>query len=428
MSLFNRKQDTGIQVLTRTIEPSEQSTYVEIPFEMPEQVEDLTVEMKVESLGEGETVIDLGIRDAYQLRGWSGGARTSFRLGQEKATPGYIPGKLEAGSWAIVHNAYKVPTGGCLVTVTIHFYYKTFRWLTGDLHTHTLHSDGTYTLEESAAIMETQGCDFIAMTDHNTYSQNLSYPRNTELLMIPGTEFTTNFGHSNFLGIVKPMDDFRVNTVDDVRLKLLTARERGAIIVLNHTHCSHCPWEWGFEVDYDWVEVWNGPWTPFNHDAVKWWQSELVAGKRTPAVGGSDVHRPEKYRKHAMPCNWVWTDEKSVEGVIDGISRGRNMITYKPDGPIVSMRCGSYRMGDVVPGSESERTVNLVFEHMEAGDRVVIITEAGEVEEQTAAEDGRLAMDYEAGGSRFLRVEVWRYIPEVDVTIMALLSNPIYLE
>jgi len=428
MTLFNRKQAADTQVISRRIEPSEQSTYVEIPFEMPELVEDITVEMNVESFGEGQSVIDLGIRDAYQLRGWSGGARTSFRLGMERATPGYIPGKIEAGDWAVVHNAYKVPSGGCVVTVTIQFHYKTYRWLTGDLHTHTVHSDGTYTLEEAADIMESLGCDFIAMTDHNTYSQNLAYPRNRELLMIPGTEFTTNFGHSNFLGVVQPMDDFRVKTAEDVRQKLLTARERGARIVLNHPHCSHCPWEWGFDVDYDWVEVWNGPWTPHNHATVKWWQSELAAGKRTVAVGGSDVHRPEKYRKHAMPCNWVWTNEKSAQGVFDGIAKGRNMISYKSDGPIVSLRCGSYMMGDAVPKQEGNRTVDMVFQQLEAGDQVIIYNEAGEAHKEVIAEDGSHSYAFEAGSSRFVRVEVWRYIQEVDLTIMAMLSNPIYFE
>ena len=428
MTLFNRKQESNIRVLTRRIEPSEQGTYIEIPFEMPDQVEDITVNMKVESFGDGEAVIDLGIRDADQLRGWSGGARSSFRLGIEKATPGYIHGGLEAGNWAIVHNAYKVPTGGCVVSITIEFYYKTYRWLTGDLHTHSIHSDGTYTLEESAAIMESLGCDFIAMTDHNTYSQNLNYPRTTELLMIPGTEFTTNYGHSNFLGVVKPMDDFRVSTQEDVRKRLVTARERGAKIVLNHPHCIHCPWEWDFEVDYDWVEVWNGPWTPFNHATVKWWQSELAAGKRTVAVGGSDVHRPEKYRKHAMPCNWVWTNQKSAHGVFDGIAKGRNMISYKADGPIVSLRCGSYMMGDVVPGQETDRTVVAEFAELLEGDQVIVINETGEVFKHVVTEDGSFMNQFEAGGSRFVRVEVWRYIPEVELTIMALLTNPIFFD
>ena len=428
MTLFNRKQASSVQVISRSIELSEQSMYVEVPFEMPEQVEDITVEMKVESFGEGPTVIDLGIRDQDQLRGWSGGARTSFRIGIEKATPGYLSGELKAGDWAIVHNAYKVPSGGCTVSLTITYYYKTFRWLTGDLHTHTIHSDGSYTLEEAARIMEAVGCDFIAMTDHNTYSQNLAYPRNQELLMIPGTELTTNFGHSNLLGAVKPMDDFRVKTSEDVQQKHLIARERGAKIVLNHPHCNYCPWEWGFDVDYDWVEVWNGPWTAANHATVNWWQEELIQGKRTVAVGGSDTHRPDPYRKHGMPCNWVWTNEKSKDGVFDGIAKGRNMITYKPDGPVVSMQCGPYMMGDAVPRGHTDRQVVLSFDQLQEKDQIVLWTEAGEAQKWIVEQDGCHTHIFDAQHCRFVRVEVWRYIAEVDLTIMAMLTNPMFFE
>lgn len=233
------------------------------------------------------------------------GARTEFRIGKELATPGYIPGELTVGQWAVVHNAYRVPEGGCTLHVTVRLEFRTPRWLKGDLHTHSVHSDGTYTLEENAAIMEELGCDFIALTDHNTNSQNIAYPRHRKIVMIPGMEFTTNFGHSNFLGASDPLADFRVAGQADVHLRIAAARERGAKIVLNHPHCDYCPWLWDFDFDYDWVEIWNGPWMPRNARALKWWQDQLAAGRRLVAMGGSDTHRPDPYVKHAMPCTWV---------------------------------------------------------------------------------------------------------------------------
>lgn len=149
-------------VYKRYIEHSEQSSYIEIPFQMPPDVEEIHVSYQVDSHG-GDTakaVIDLGIRDAERVRGWSGGARQEFNIGLNTATPGYLPGRLAPGEWAILHNAYKVPAEGCLVTIEIEFTYKAWRWLKGDLHTHSVHSDGSYTLEENAAIMESLGCDF----------------------------------------------------------------------------------------------------------------------------------------------------------------------------------------------------------------------------------------------------------------------------
>ena len=46
------------------------------------------------------------------------------------------------------------------------------RWLAGDLHTHTVHSDGALTVAELAALAAGRGLDFIAVTDHNTVSHH----------------------------------------------------------------------------------------------------------------------------------------------------------------------------------------------------------------------------------------------------------------
>lgn len=42
-----------------------------------------------------------GQGDAAGFRGWSGGARDSFTISASDATPGYIPGPIEPGTWAI---------------------------------------------------------------------------------------------------------------------------------------------------------------------------------------------------------------------------------------------------------------------------------------------------------------------------------------
>ncbi|MDF2962055.1 MAG: phosphoesterase [Paenibacillus sp.] len=428
MKKVERQRTTA--VFSRFIEHAEQSSYIEIPFDMPENVEELHVSYTVESNGEPKAVIDLGVRDTQRVRGWSGGARTEFQVGLEKATPGYLPGPLHAGNWAVLHNAYKVPAQGCTVTVTVEFYYYTQRWLKGDLHTHSINSDGKYTLEENAAIMEQLGCDFIAMTDHNTSVQNLSYPRNTSVVMIPGFEFTTNFGHSNFLGVTDPLNDFRVSNQEDVNARLKTAGERGAKIVLNHPHCDFCPWEWDFQVDHNWVEVWNGPWTERNERTLSWWQQQLAAGRRLTAVGGSDVHRPDPFVKHAMPCTWVLAEAKTVGGILDGIDKGHVSISWSPEGPFMEMLCGSYKIGEVVPKEVRCRSVQLYAEDLLPGDLVKLISNNGVEQEVTASSgtNGTLELTIEADHMKFVRAEVWRYFEQADGFLMAALTNPVYFE
>lgn len=419
-----RKQ---IETYRRVIVHAEQSTYLEVPFQMPEQVEEIHVNFIVRSLGESRPVIDLGIRDSRKVRGWSGGARTGFFIGLEKATPGYLPGELQSGDWAVLHNAYKVPEEGCEVELTVTFYFQTPRWLKGDLHTHSVNSDGSYTLEESAAIMEELGCDFIAMTDHNAVSQNYTYPRSTSVVMIPGMEFTTNFGHSNFLGIAEPIDDFRVSNQADVNARLATARERGAKIVLNHPHCDYCPWEWDLQVDHDWWEVWNGPWTARNDRALAWWQEQLASGRRLVAIGGSDVHRPDPYVKHAMPCTWVYAATRTVPGILEAIGQGRVAITYSPEGPFAQLACGAYMTGDAVPADAAE-PVKVHVQQLLAGDEIKLISELGVERTEICTTAGSIDFEVERSGRLFYRVEVWRHFEEVNQTLMAGLTNPIYFE
>ncbi|UQZ83512.1 hypothetical protein SK3146_02699 [Paenibacillus konkukensis] len=425
-------EHTVRRVIQRRIAPGEQGAYIEIPFEMPERAEELTVAYSVESFGEAKAVIDLGVRDAARVRGWSGGARTGFRIGLERATPGYMPGKLAPGAWAVLHNAYRVPEEGCEVTVTVTVSLSAPRWLKGDLHTHSVHSDGKYTLEDNAAIMERLGCDFIAMTDHNTCSQNEAYPRGASVVMIPGMEFTTNYGHSNFLGVADPLDDFRVSDQADVNERLRTARERGARIVLNHPHCEYCPWEWDFDVDYDWVEVWNGPWAERNERALQWWQRQLASGRRLVAVGGSDVHRPDPHVRHAMPCTWVYAETRTAQGILDAAGCGHVCLSFAPDGPFLELRCGPYRTGDAVPAGEREQAgcVALHARGLQAGDLVRWIGEQGLVKEETyAADDGdAAALTLDAAGLKFCRVEVRRYFAEAGRLLVAALTNPIYFD
>jgi hypothetical protein len=420
----------SISSYTRFIAHEEQSSYmVEIPFNMPDHVEEIHIAYQVESHGEPIAVIDLGIRDSHRTLGWSGGARTEFWMSKERATPGYLAIDLTPGAWAVLHNAYKVPEEGCTVTVVVEFYYKTPRWLKGDLHTHSVNSDGTFTLEENAAIMEQLGCDFIAMTDHNTTSQNFTYPRNTNVVMIPGMEFTSNYGHSNFLGVADPLNDFRVSSFEEVKEKFGKARERGAKIVLNHPHCDFCPWEWDFNIDHDWVEVWNGPFTARNIRTLNWWQNQLESGRRLVAVGGSDTHRPDPYVKHAMPCTWVYAEEKTVTGILHAISQGRVFLTYAPDGPFIELICDSYIMGEIVPKSNvRDRRIKLLAEDLIAGDLIKLISERGTEKEVTISEDGSVKIEADTTGRLFYRAEVWRHFKQVGLTMMAAMTNPIYLE
>jgi hypothetical protein len=416
-------------ILRRILHEEEKDYYLEVPFEMPEHTEELHVEIEIFPLGEGDTTIDLGLNGPSRVRGWSGGARTEFHVGTEKATPGYLPGELTPGQWSVLLGAYRIPKAGCNVKVHIRCKLEEYRWLKGDLHSHTVHSDGTYTLNEAVTVIEELGCDFIATTDHNTVSQNYAHPKDTNIVMIPGIELTTNQGHANFLGVIDPIEDFRVTSLEDIHKYIQTAKEKGAKVVLNHTHCDACPWEWDFEVDHDWVEVWNGPWMDRNQRALDWWQEQISLGRRITALGGSDTHRPDPFVKHAMPTTWVYASARTVAGILGGIDQRHVFISYAPEGPTIDFHIGEGMMGDLVKVEQDEPIeARIKLSHLKKGDKIKIISNQGTEKEIINMKNRELSHSWVVLNRLFYRIEIWRHFEEVDQTLMAALSNPIYLE
>src|ERR1022692_2893519 len=159
---------------------------------------------------------------AVLVRGWSCGARQAFVITAEDATPGYRPVDLEPGPWEVVIGIYRLPLDGIEFSLTAEVASGRgqlmperrpepppplsdrparrelparpgHRWLAGDLHTHTVHSDGAQTVPELARFAALQGLDFLAITDHNTVSHHAELPAAAArygITLVPGQEIT----------------------------------------------------------------------------------------------------------------------------------------------------------------------------------------------------------------------------------------------
>ena len=75
-------------------------------------------------------------------------------------------------------------------------------WYRGDLHTHTVHSDGHVPVAGRVAAAEARGLDFFFLTDHNTVSGLVELDRMSSPRVLParGMELTTFWGHALCLG------------------------------------------------------------------------------------------------------------------------------------------------------------------------------------------------------------------------------------
>lgn len=413
-------------VLTRTISYEEELHYIEVPFHMPKGVEKILVNYEVKSLGQNHCIVDLGIKDMNRVRGWSGGARKEFYIGKNEATPGYVSGLLFEGEWSVLLGAYKIGEEGCQVTITISLENKKeeARWLKGDLHLHSVNSDGSYTVKENGKMAMEKGLDFIALTDHNTISQNIHESYGT-VLFIPGMELTTYKGHCNLFGVKEPLKDFRATNKDEIKIRLHEARMNGCRISINHPFDSYCPWEYGWDVDFDWVEVWNGPWTEGNERTLQWWQEQLVQGRKLTVVGGSDCHRPGAYVKQGMPATWVYSHGKTVSSILEAIHDSHVYLTYSPEGPQVEFTSGQAMIGDTVMTQEK---LELKLTNLQEGDIVKIISNKGIEEEMKITNEQALYHSWNSEARGFYRVEIWRYFSEAERYLMAALSNPIYIQ
>src|SRR6185295_3429166 len=75
-------------VFSGDITRADNQTWRELPFEVPNGVRTLIVELYYTGR-QDRTVIDMGIRDPTGPRGWSGGGKASFTISEFEATPSY---------------------------------------------------------------------------------------------------------------------------------------------------------------------------------------------------------------------------------------------------------------------------------------------------------------------------------------------------
>lgn len=433
---------------------SDRPDWVYVPFEVPEGVAEIFVSYRYDRIPGNSLDIGIFDPDGYELgnaegfRGWSGGARTAFQLSRSSATPGYVPGDIEPGTWNLILGPYMVAPQGLGWTATITLRYgdpgPRFRpdpastrarggrgWYRGDLHLHTVHSDGTYTPEELVAGARAADLDFIVSAEHNTQTANDIWGplAGRDLLIIAGEEITTRGGHYNALGL-EPGQwiDWRYRPEDGQLGRFLDEiHDVGGLAIANHPYCPFvgCDWRFGYE-GMDAVEVWNGPWTADDNAAVAKWDSLLRAGEAIVAAGGaSDAHRPDQ--TVGLPQTVVRARALSRDAVLDGIGAGRSYVA-ESSAVTLSMlaRAGARRRAGIgerlAVGRRRAVRVRLRVQGA-PGSVATFHTEDGRVASAPVDDrDATASFATTAGESEYVRAEVRR----ADGRMVAL-TNPIRL-
>ena len=414
--------------------------YFTIPFTMPPETESLTLAYRYERHHEEGTgqfisrteinIIDLGLigPDGTQV-GASGSDKTEIRIGETDATPGYRPCPLIPGEWGILVGAYKVAPAGVTVTYELTFTPKRLHLFKGDLHTHSLASDGVLTAEELARHARRNSLDFLALTDHNQMVSTASLPRVPGITLIPGIEWTHFRGHANFLGVDQPYNEpFFANTPEEVKARFDSARARGALITINHPFDEVAPFQFDINtLPFDCLEIWNGPMRVSNLQAIGLWQGMLAAGKKIPICGGSDYHRNQLFIFVGGPTTCVYAMSASPTDILAGLRLGHSFVTFAPNGPALEMTAGDAIVGDSVPFSRVKE-IQISACGLQTGDVVQVVTARGNTTILQAESAGNMQAVYkmEAAGFAFLMI-LRNFIPGVPL-LPALVSNPIYFD
>ncbi len=341
-----------------TLEDRARSSTLEVPFDVPAGSPSLEVHLAYDmSAG----VVDLGCRGPQQFRGWSGGARDRFVVAAGRSTPGYLTGAPEPGEWAVVLGLHRVPPEGLDVTVSISVPANApaesappappvpprrprrklpappgRTWLAADLHAHTVHSDGSLSVPELAALAVAAGLDVLAVTDHNTVSHHPELPAASAaygVALLPGQELTTDRGHANAFGAIGWMDFRR-----PAHQWWPMVRDAGGLLSINHPLTADCAWLQPLAERPPLAEVWHWSWTDRTWSApLAWWS---VWGPAVVPVGGSDFHRPEQGRPLGEPVTWVACEDDCAASdrpaaLLAALAEGRTAICAAYDAPVL---------------------------------------------------------------------------------------------
>ncbi|MFI6601989.1 CehA/McbA family metallohydrolase [Nonomuraea sp. NPDC050536] len=358
----------------------------EVPFEVPAGARSVTVRLDYDR---SRGVLDLGCGSPDGFRGWSGGARDEYTITADWATPGYLPGELEPGVWHVWLRLHRIPPEGLDYTLDISFDAQErpataeppvaerpprreipeidgMRWYAGDFHSHTVHSDGSLTIEELAELAKSRGLDFLAVTDHNTVSHHPWLAKiDRGIALLPGQEVTTDRGHANVFGDVGWVD-FREPADSWVR----HAQREGGLISINHPLGGDCAWLQPLTERPRIAEVWHSGWWDRRWGApLAWaqaWRDDVIP------IGASDFHRHGDDGPPGAPTTWVLAADTSL--VFEAVAAGRTAISAGPGDPLL------VRLGDELLALDADGLILVRpggARQVIRGDRALVPAEAG---------------------------------------------------
>jgi len=361
-----------------------------------------------------QNMITLTLFDGQGFRGarHRHGNSHLVHIATDGATPGYLAGPIGPGTWKVEIDTHMVMDGEpCSYSINVDADRLEFdaevlsfvadvespahartggrSWYRGDLHSHTVHSDAQWTLTGLLASAHALDLDFLAVTDHNTVSvwrqiMALDDDARHGLILIPGIELTTYWGHALCLGATDWVDWRARNDDQSMADVAREVMERGDTFIIAHPfapgdpECTGCRWLYPAVSPGPAriVEVWNGPWTgdSNNEEALAAWYGWLGEGLRISATAGSDAHRPTDHTR-GPGFSVVLADAPDFASILSAVRMGRLYLSSGPALRIGTTASDGRRVtsGDELAPDGAELEVELELERAPEGSTLRLI-------------------------------------------------------
>jgi hypothetical protein len=445
-----------------------------VPFEVPVGTSEIHAIYSYSHKGNGNN-LDFGLYgldtelNTSEFKGWSGGARDQFTIAYDQATPGYLAGPITAGIWHITFGPYRVLEKEGIdwkltITMKVEAGSKTVKpfaptpaparaltyrksspygndlswassWHRGDLHVHSVHSDGQHEPSELIAAAKARGLDFFFSTEHNTSSAGLVWGKYVpeDFLVGRGEEVTTRYGHWNAIGLeVGQWIDARIPDDESLKKAVAQVHDSDGLSIINHPFDVQlaCGWDYSYIDEMDAIEVWNGPWMGHEKDfrnieAVERWDQYLRDDKIYTAVGASDCHFMPR-DTIGSPQTVVNSGDLSVASIIRALRQRKAYIVSQPEYHIrfelVDGDSGEIAETGGVLSRDSNFSVRVLTRGFGASTLHILSNEGAALPPQSLQGDEELILKLSPRSSRkWLRVE----IRDLDNNMLGL-TNPVW--
>lgn len=223
-------------------------------------------------------------------------------------------------------------------------------FLKGNIHSHTCNSDGDLTPEEMKEAYKHHGYDFLAVTDHDFYTDTRKMSEE-KFTMIQGFELWANNAgndkdiHVNFLwddaieGIEPNTTHHLPERTGEVAVNFCyEMRNKGAYVMLNHPDwCKMTSAELADENPYHAVEIINygTEWLENTGDSSIFWTDLLFRGMRIFNGGSDDNHNHEPLDSMYSDSFGGWTvvkaKDRSPKAIIEAMKQGSFYTSTGPE-------------------------------------------------------------------------------------------------